>query len=65
MVMRATPFYPTDPTPEACFSSVAVTETSKTQFLLFSNVPPFIYCHPLKILTGPQAVGLLAYFTLS
>ena len=56
MMMRATPFYPTEPALEACVSSVAVAETSKTQFLLFINVSPLIYCHPLKFLKGPHCI---------
>ena len=34
MMVRTTPFYPADPTPETCFSSVSVTGASKTVFAL-------------------------------
>ena len=45
VMMKMTPCYPTDFTPGACFSMVSITETSKTQLMLFSYVPPVVYCH--------------------
>ena len=64
VMMKMTPCYPTDFTPGACFSIVSITETSETQLILFSYVPPVMYCHLLKVLTGPQAMDVLAYSAL-
>lgn len=63
VMLRLTPIYLTDLVPETPFTTMPITHTSKTQFMVYCNVPSVGYCHLPKAFTVLQTMGLFAHCT--